>query len=144
MTLNIFRSRKGIKELKEVTLNNFMEVLKMYLHKNLNSEVNSIEDVNCVEVEVEVKEVNCVEDVEITEYKSNPIIRLPFAKNRMFGFGYHKAVAIIDHVQEIMEFVSLCDSRSELEAIKKQNFAEVEALKKRGFSICDSISEEVI
>ena len=56
--------------------------------------------------------------VEISEFKSNPIIIIPLGSGKTFGFGYKKATAIICHAQEIADFVALCDRIAD----KKQGF----------------------
>ena len=111
MTLNIFRSRKRIKEIKEVKLNNFMEVTSMKRTQIFNNS-----DVNGIKSDFASKTTTT--DVEVSEYKGNPIISIPLGSGKTFCFGYRKATAIIYHAQEIVDFVSLCDRVSD----KKQGF----------------------
>ena len=73
-------------------------------------------DVNSIKSDFESK--TTTDGVEISEYKSNPIIIIPLGSGKTFGFGFKKATAIIYHAQEICDFVALCDRISD----KKQGF----------------------
>ncbi len=45
-------------------------------------------------------------DVTFGEYKGHPIISIPTDKGKPFTFGVTKAKAVLDHIDQIREFVS--------------------------------------